>query len=337
MGWMRLNQSLKQVKTRCLQRWYICSLLPIFILIAAVNGIAWMQAWSMTNYVAGRSRTMKPEQMTLVDKLKVVLTGVEVPRPVNSRTPAAIALPYETHHLTLPNQAVLEAWFVPAKNPRGVVILFPPYAASKAVLLSPAKQFHDLGYSTFLVDFRGTGGSSGSDTTLGVREAEDVKAAIAYVNQHWANRPVILYGASMGAVAIMRAIAHEQVAADAVILESPFDRLLNTIGHRFEAMRIPKFPSAELLVFWGSVQQNIDGFAHDPIDYAKAIKVPVLLLHGEADARVTIQDVNAIFANLAGRKELVIFPDEIGHGSLAEGDPVRWQHAVQMFLENRQR
>lgn len=47
----------------------------------------------------------------------------------------------------------------------------------KASMLPAAKAFHDLGYKVVLVDFRGSGGSTGEGTTVGYREAEDfVKA-----------------------------------------------------------------------------------------------------------------------------------------------------------------
>ncbi|MDX2240118.1 MAG: alpha/beta hydrolase [Leptolyngbyaceae cyanobacterium bins.302] len=123
----------------------------------------------------------------------------------------------------------------------------------------------------------------------------------------------------------------EKVSPAAVILESPFDRLLSTVRHRFEAMGIPSFPGAELIVGWGGIQQGIDGFAHNPIDYAKAIKCPVLLMYGTSDQRVTSQEIQSIFDTLPGRKQLVVF-SAIGHGSLASDAPSKWKQSVQQFL-----
>src|SRR5207237_2938162 len=125
-------------------------------------------------------------------------------------------------------------------------------------LLTPAAAFHEMGYAVLLVDFRGTGGSSGQETTLGVREAADVARAVDYTQHTWPARPLVLYGVSMGAAAIMRAVATEGVHPAALILESPFDRLLDTVANRFHAMGLPAFPAAGLLVFWGSLQQGYD-------------------------------------------------------------------------------
>jgi uncharacterized protein len=304
----------------------------IFLPFLALNGIAFMQARSMTHFVKVGNRTAKPEKLSPTDKIRVILTGVEVPRPENQVTPAAVQLAYETHTIPIQGEK-LEAWYIPAPNARGIVLLFPPYGGSKAGLLAPTKILHELGYDALLVDFRGTGGSSGDDTTLGVREAKDVAAAVAFSRQRWADQPVILYGASMGAVAVMRAVAIEGVKPAALILESPFDRLLNTVRHRFEAMGIPSFPSAELIVFWGGIQQNIDGFHHNSVDYARQIHCPVLLLHGGSDRRVTIADATRVFDSLPEPKQWLLFPAANGHGSLAADDGEQWRETVSRFLK----
>uniref|UniRef100_A0A832H322 Alpha/beta hydrolase n=1 Tax=Oscillatoriales cyanobacterium SpSt-402 TaxID=2282168 RepID=A0A832H322_9CYAN len=312
--------------------WLKVLLLAFLLSGGVLNGIAWMQARAMTHYVEGEERTAKPEKLSLTDKAWIVLTGVQLPRPTNHQTPQVFGLTYKTHRIPLPDEEELEAWFVPAKIPRGIVLLFPPYGASKQTLLAPSKIFHELGYDALLVDFRGVGGSSRSDTTLGVREAQDVAQAVAYVQQKWSGHPTLLYGASMGAVAVMRAIAHEGVTPTAAILESPFDRLLNTVRNRFEAMNIPSFPGAELIVWWGGWQQGINGFAHNPTEYANQIKCPILLMHGEYDKRVTLQEVESIFSSLPGRKQLVVF-SAVGHGSLASDDPPKWKQQMRKFLQ----
>jgi uncharacterized protein len=302
----------------------------------ALNGIAFMQARAMTHFVTVGQRTAKPEKLSLADKAKVILTGVEVPRPENTVTPKSLGLEYETQRILI-GAEYLEIWCIePAQQSRGIVLLFPPYGGSKAGLLAPAQILHELGYETVLVDFRGVGGSSGSDTTLGVREAKDVAIAFQFAQRHTQShpRPIFLYGASMGAVAVMRAVAIEGIQPTGLILESPFDRLLNTVRHRFEAMGIPAFPSAELLVLWGSALQRIDGFNHNPVDYARQVRSPVLLLHGALDSRVTEADARRVFNPLPEPKTWRVFPDANGHGSLAADAPAEWRSLISQFLDD---
>ncbi|HMA34602.1 MAG TPA: alpha/beta fold hydrolase [Chloroflexia bacterium] len=308
---------------------------PLVVLLLVLggvtgNGVAWMQAWAMTHYAAAGPRTPPPEALAAPEKLWTVLTGVRVPRPENHHTPRDLGLAYSVRQIPIGGEH-LEAWAVPHAQARGVVLLFPGYAASKESLLAPAAAFSGLGYATLLVDFRGAGGSSGQETTLGVREATDVAQAVAYAQRAWPGRPLVLYGSSLGSAAILRAVATAGVRPAAVILESPFDRLLDTVGNRFTALGLPAFPGAALLVFWGSVQQGANGFADNPVDDAPAVHCPTLLLHGTQDPRVTVAQNAAIFAQLGGPKELVSFPGA-GHAGLIQADPRLWQDHVARFL-----
>jgi uncharacterized protein len=192
---------------------------------------------------------------------------------------------------------------------------------------------HALGYSVFLFDCHGSGGSEGRVTSIGVREAEDVADAFAFVKARSGTSPIILFGQSMGSAAILRAIAVDGIEPAAVIVECPFDRLLSTAENRFHAMKLPAFPAARLLIFWGGVQLGFNGFRHNPVDYAKQVRCPVLFLQGAKDPRVTLQQAQAVFDNLAGKKTFVVFPNA-GHESLLVADSKLWTKSVARFLEN---
>ena len=187
----------------------------------------------------------------MLDKLTVILSGVIIPRPQNRRTPADLSLAYETHHFASPNATPLEAWYIPGKAALPLIALFHGYAASKASLLSAAQVFHELGFPTLLVDFYGSGGSSGTGTTIGLKEASDVAAAVDYVRRTWPNRKVVLYGISMGGAAVLRAIGTEKIDPDAVIVEATFDSLLNAGKSRFRAMGLPRVAVCGTVDFLG--------------------------------------------------------------------------------------
>jgi uncharacterized protein len=313
-------------------RWRKLCVLLVLAGMMAFNSVAWMQAWAMTHYLPAGERTPKPEALSLTQKVGAVLTGVRVTRPQNLHTPESVGLSYQVHHVSVGEGELLEAWFVRHPGARGIILMFPGYAESKESLLAPAVALHEMEYDVLLVDLRGAGGSSGQDTTLGVREAKDVAAATVYARSTWPGRPVVLYGVSMGGAAVLRAVAVEGVEPDGVILEGPFDRLLGTVRNRFHAMGLPAFPGAELLVLWGSVQQGSNGFAHNPVDYARSVQCPALLMHGALDPRVTPEEAAAIFDRLSGHKEFVSFPGA-GHGSLFTAEPEVWKEQVRGFLE----
>src|SRR5947209_2363856 len=198
-------------------------------------------------------------------------------RPRNRATPADLRLPFAAH--TIPGAGgALEAWHLPAEGTsRGLALVFHGHAACKSFLLTEAAAFRELGWDVVMVDFRASGGSAGDVCTIGVREADDVTAAVAFARERWPGRPLVLFGQSMGAAAVLRAVALGGVTADALVLECPFDRMLTTVEHRFHVLGLPGFPMARLMLFWGGVQLGLDAFAHNPVEYAAGVRRPALL------------------------------------------------------------
>jgi pimeloyl-ACP methyl ester carboxylesterase len=136
----------------------------------------------------------------------------------------------------------------------------------------------------------------------------------------------------MGAAAVLRAISLGQISPAGLILECPFDRLSTTVKHRFRAMGVPSFPLADLLLLWGGIQKGFNAFAHNPDNYARAVQCPVLLMHGDCDPRVTLDEVKRVYQAIPGRKELKLFP-RLGHELYVTAHPEVWKQNVEDFLK----
>lgn len=297
----------------------------------AVNWLAWKQAGSMVRVAHAGDRTSKPEQLSRVQKILVLLKGVNLPRRRNEKTPGDAGMKFTTFRIP-GSQGWLEAWHIPSHNSNKIALLFHGYARNKTSLLAEAKLFHGLGISCLVLDFPGAGGSEGNLVTLGRNEARDVSQAATFAQVHWPHKQQILFGHSMGAVAILRAVRDYQLQASAIILESPFTTLLETVGARFLAMGVPPYPLAHLLLFWGSLRVGFNGFAHKPIQDAKLVDSPVLQIHGRHDPRVPFHRARQMFEQFPGEKQFVEFPD-CSHESLAAKDPRRWLASVTEFLD----
>jgi dipeptidyl aminopeptidase/acylaminoacyl peptidase len=285
----------------------------------------------MTRFVEDGERTARPEQLNLFERVSVILSGVNIPRPRGLSTPAKYKLDFQVHRFANSTNATLEAWHVPGKENLPLVLLFHGYAASKSSLLTNARVFHELGYGALLVDFYGSGGSSGSGTTIGVKEADDVAATVDYARRAWPRRKIVLYGISMGGAAVLRAIAVNGVKPNAVIIEATFDTLLNTGKNRFRAMGLPGSPFAELLLFWGSVQNGFNFFSHDPVDYARSVNCPALVLHGEKDERVSLDEARRIAAAIGEKARFVAFSG-VPHMPIVNAQADAWRRDVEKFL-----
>jgi alpha-beta hydrolase superfamily lysophospholipase len=307
---------------------FVVALLAVF---GGINVLAYRHARAMTHFTEGGKRTAQPNRLSAGEKLRVLFTGATIPKPRNRQTPDTVGLAYERHVFRVPGGPALEAWLIPSALRRGLVLLFHGYTDSKASQLNEARALHELGWSTFLVDFRGSGGSEGAETSIGFHESADVAAALEYARTLPVPGPYVLFGESMGAATVLKAVA-EGARPDALILECPFDRLVTTVGHRFSDMGVPVTALAQVLVFWGGVQAGFDGFRYNPVEYAASVHVPVLQMHGANDTRVTPAEARAVFERLRGPKTFELFPGA-GHGSYVNVRPEEWKAAVTRFLD----
>ncbi|HOA39090.1 MAG TPA: alpha/beta fold hydrolase [Flavihumibacter sp.] len=302
--------------------------LTVFLLL---NGVAYIHAYKFTHFAApGTSKTANPQELSFVEKLKVLALGVSNPRPENKILPRS---PFET--IVLQSNVTIEGWYlkhrdssVPAK---GVVLICHGYGGEKSSMLDKAAIFDSLQYDCLLIDFMGSGGSAGNTTTIGFKEAEEVKTAYEYLVQR-DGLPVYLFGTSMGAAAILKAANDYQLHPAGIMIECPFGSMYETVSARFKNMHAPIFPMARLLVFWGGVQNGFWAFGHNPADYAKAITVPTLLLWGERDKNVSYAETQAIFSHLAGPKQLKTYP-LAGHENYLIKYRSAWSSDISQFLQ----
>ena len=295
----------------------------IFILM---NVIAAFHAYRFTHFDAAKTvRTKKTLPFSLSEKFSTILFGVDNPRPENKTKPG---VPYEV--IKLQSNKTLEAWFIRANHPKGTVVLFHGYGGEKSAMLDKADEFLQMGYNTFMVDFMGAGNSEGNQTTIGFKEGEEVKTSYDYLRRK-GEQNIILFGTSMGAVAILKAISDYHLQPQGIIIQSPFGTLYQTVCARFNMVHIPAFPMAGLLVFWGGLENGFWAFGHNPVEYAEKVTCPCLLMYGEQDIKVTRQEINAIYKNLPAPKVLKTFPLG-GHENLLKyrGD---WEKSVSSFLE----
>jgi pimeloyl-ACP methyl ester carboxylesterase len=307
-------------------------LIAIVVGFAMLNLLAYNHAYSMMHFTPGGDRTNKPEALPFWERVKVIIYGVNIPRPVSRRPPSDLAPDCQILAIDAGNNVTLSAWYCDRGTNTPLVILFHGHSAEKTCLLNEARQFLALGSSVLLVDFRGSGGSSESYTTIGVREADDVAAVFRYAQATLPHSSIILFGQSMGGVAILRAIHVQGITPSAVIVEAVFDTMLNTVRNRFAAMGIPSFPSAQLLVFWGGIPWGFNGFEHNPVEYAKSLTCPSLFMHGANDLRATIIEGRRVFAAAPGPKEFQEFKS-VGHEAYVSMFPDVWTASVAKFMK----
>ncbi|HEY0678785.1 MAG TPA: alpha/beta hydrolase [Chitinophagaceae bacterium] len=298
------------------------------VLFLVLNAMTAFHAYKFTHFYDDQSlQRIKPEQMSFGDKASALIFGVKYPKSVNAEKPA---VPYETVHLYTRDSLKIEGWHIVRDSAKGTVILFHGHGSSKSRILPEAMYFYSLGYNTLLMDFRAHGGSDGNTTTIGYKEAEEVNLAYEYIRGNEKN--IILWGISLGASTITKAVNDFNIKPEKIILEMPFGSLHEAVKGRVRVMGLPAQPISSLLTFWGGLEQGFWAFDHNPCEYATKINCEVLLQWGRNDARVTEAEEQCIYQAIPSSKKKLVVYEESGHISLLKNEPEKWKEQVRLFL-----
>lgn len=313
------------------RRWARAALALAGLAFMGLNVLAYGHAHAMTHFEKKGIRTGAPASLGVLQKLRVLAMGVTLPKPINEVTPLDREMPFDRWTIPVEPSVSLEAWSIRVPDAKGTVVLFHGYADRKASTLAEAVVLRSEGWKPVLVDLRGSGGSSGETTSIGFHEARDVEAAVRFARSQSPEKPLVVWGASMGAAASLRAVGVLNLEVDGLMVEAPFATLRSAVVNRFRSLGMPAWGLADLLVFWGGRQQAFDGFRHNPVDYAHGVRAPTLLMLGSRDERVLMPEGLAIFEALAGEKQFEVF-EGLGHQSLVRGRREQWISVVRSFL-----
>jgi pimeloyl-ACP methyl ester carboxylesterase len=307
----------------------------ILILFVLLNVMAAFHAYKFTHFYdsAEAKPLFKAEEAGFFEKAGALMFGVKSFKKPIAKFPS---INYKTVRFTTSDELHLEAWhmqhpIVDSREAKGTIIMFHGHGGNKAGILKEAESFFNLNYNVLMVDFRSHGNSSGNICTIGFYEARDVKAAYDYVGSTGETN-IILYGISLGAAAEMKAVKDYNLRPTKMILEMPFGSLLEAVKGRCRIMGVPTEPTSTLLTFWGGLERDFWAFDHNPEDYAKSIKCPVLLQWGEKDIRVSKQETESIFSSLASQQKQLITYANSGHQNLSTSEPEKWLSTISQFL-----
>ena len=231
-------------------------------------------------------------------------------------TPAEIGLtPVEPVTFETADGLKLSGWFLAASGPlpRLTVLVFNGNAGNRGYRGPLAAALHRHGLQVLLFDYRGYGGSPGSPTETGL--AADGRAARAYLlgRSDVDGSRLVYFGESLGAaVAVGLAVEHPPAA---LILRSPFTSMADVGQYHYPFLPVrlllrDRFPS---------------------IDRIHRLRSPLLVIAGQHDRVVPIQQSRRLYEAASARKRLVVVP-ETDHNAdelLAGDDVIR---AIVRFL-----
>ncbi len=202
-------------------------------------------------------------------------------------------IPVETFKRDVKHQ--IHSWWMPASGPeRGVVLHLHGNGHNVGANLTQALQFHQLNLSVLLIDYRGYGQSIGSFPTE-ASVYQDARAAWNYLihKRNISPGQIVLFGHSLGgAIAIDLAVEHPEAAG--LIVQSSFTSMRAMVDQMGQ-FRI--FPVDFLLTH-----------QFNSITKVRSLQMPTLYIHGTHDPLIPYSMSEALYAETAEPKELLLIP-----------------------------
>ncbi len=195
-----------------------------------------------------------------------------------SRTPGDVGIAFDDVFFTAADGVQLNGWFIPHADARTTFLWFHGNAGNISDRLVNIKLLHErIPSHIFIFDYRGFGRSEGRASELGTYL--DGEAAIHYLLDRRGNEEntIVLFGRSLGA-AVAAEMAN-RCDCRGLILESPFVSIAEMARAIF-----PSLPIAPLLQT-----------RYDVIEKVRRAKIPLLVLHGDADEVVPFEQGKRVF------------------------------------------
>lgn len=242
------------------------------------------------------------------------------PAPPPTQTPASFRLPYRDLDLVTSDGVALDAWWIEADAPHGVVLHLHGNAGSIGNRLSIARALRRIGWSTLLLDYRGYGHSEGTPSEEGTyRDAEAAYDALR--NGGVAAERIVAWGESLGGGVAIELARRRPLAG--VVTEATFTSIPD-VG----AARFPFLPVRLL------ARVHYDNFSK-----VGELTQPLLLMHGRSDDLVPFAQGERLFARAQAARAaqpsaapLHFLPLDSGHEAVRFGSDVAASATIERFL-----
>jgi fermentation-respiration switch protein FrsA (DUF1100 family) len=262
------------------------------------------------------------------------LVGYALSRPAPARLGTAPAdLGAETVRISRVGGAPLVGWLARGATGQGAVLLLHPLRGNRGVMVTRARFLHRAGFTVLLVDLPAHGESVGNRITFGARESAGAQAALAYLHRAAPGERVGALGASLGGASLLLGPGEPAANhADAVVLEGVYPTIGEAVADRLR-IRLGSLgpPLAPLLVWQLRPQIEVGAEELRPIDRVRRLRVPLLVIVGEADRHTTLAESRRLFATAPEPKALWVVP-HAPHGDLYASAPAEYERRILAFF-----
>ena len=189
-----------------------------------------------------------------------------------------------------------------------------------------------MGHNVLLIDHRAHGMSEGRTITFGIKERRDLLQWVKYaVERFGEDVKIVRYGISMGGATVLMASELELPEnVKGIIADCPYSSPLDIILNVGKGMPIPNCLIAPFARLGARIYGGFDLEETSAEQAVQKAKVPILIIHGEADRLVPCA-MSDIADQNPDRITRVTFPNA-NHGLSYLEDTARYEQIVVDFL-----
>ena len=253
---------------------------------------------------------------------------------INALIDALAAIPYEAVEISAKDGKTLFARYYHQKDGAPLQIQFHGYKGNAfRDFCGGHKIAREAGHNILLVDHRAHGKSEGHTISFGIKERYDCLVWAEYAAARFGEEvPIVLAGVSMGAATVLMAAElplPKNVVA--IVADCPYSAPAAIIRRVAAKRGYPPslvFPVIRLGAWLFGGFKLLEA---DPVRAARGAKVPILLIHGEADHFVPPSMSEAI---AEGHENVTLhtFPGA-GHGASYLADCARYTQISGEFVQ----
>ena len=219
-------------------------------------------------------------------------------------TPDKLGLAYEEVRFKTRDGLGLYGWFLPAKGRAlGTVLQLHGNAENISTHFASLAWMPARGINVFIFDYRGYGGSEGEPTLEGVQIDIDAAMDALLARSDVDKDRIVMYGQSLGGALAAYYVAHSprRDQLRALVLESAFSGYVHIVREKM-ADHWFTWP------FQWLPQFTVDDRFSPLPTMGKISPLPLLVLHGDQDAVVPVQEGRRLYEAAQEPKQLWIIP-----------------------------
>ncbi len=227
--------------------------------------------------------------------------------------PKNLPFAIEEVRILLEDGRSLYGWWV-AEDPKAPTIIFAHGWGRNARRMLPyLRKFCCLGFNLLAFDARGHGNSDPDKYSNLVKFAEDIMACMNFVeNTKKSLTPdFYLVGLSIGGAGSIYAAAHDP-RIKKVVTVGAFAHPASVMKKQFKDHHIPYFPMIWFMFRYLKIFQKLDLNRIAPEKHIARAQASFLLVHGEEDATVPVEEGKRLAKAAGDKAELWIIPHR-GH------------------------